>query len=207
MAIDSALPRARFLRWALLFFILSSGCAATGAGTRAWVRPVYQEKIREWQVRIQREGWSESRVRAILSEFRTLIGYRMEIIDHWDTPKEFAEKGFLGDCEDMAVFMMATLKRLGYPLRIRVLIVEGFFEDHALLRVEMAQGAWRVYDVVPLSVPSPDPNLLKPIVEFDEHEVEWYPRQGHGTPCDTGSRGGPAADNRGSVRFSARTGR
>ena len=115
MPVHAALSRARFLSWllVLLIFICSLGCAVTGTNGREWVRPVYQEKIREWQMRIKREGWAESQVHEILSQFRALVAYRMEIVDHWDTPKEFAEKGFSGDCEDMAIFMMATLKRLG----------------------------------------------------------------------------------------------
>jgi len=204
--IDPALPRARFLRWALLLFILTSGCAATGAGSREWVRPIYREKIREWQMRIQREGWSESQVHAVLSQFRTLAAYRMEIIDHWDTPKEFAEKGYSGDCEDIAVFMMATLKRLGYPHGIRILIVQGLFEDHALLRVEMAGGWWKVYDVVPRSVPSPKASLLKPIVEFDEKAADWYPSHA-GTSNDAGKDKGADASDPGRTRVSTQTGR
>jgi hypothetical protein len=203
--IDPALPRARFLRWALLLFILTSGCAAAGTGSREWVRPVYREKIREWQMRIQREGWSESQVHAVLSQFRTLAAYRMEIIDHWDTPKEFAEKGYSGDCEDIAVFMMATLKRLGYPHGIRILIVQGLFEDHALLRVEMAEGGWKVYDVVPRGVPSPEESLLKPIVEFDEKGVDWFPSQA-GTSSDAGKGNGAKASDPGRIRVSAETG-
>lgn len=205
MPIDSALLRARFLGWALLLFIVTSGCAATGTGGRDWVQPVYREKIREWQMRIRREGWSESRVHAVLSQFRTLAAYRMEIVDHWDTPREFAEKGFSGDCEDIAVFMMGTLKRLGYPHRVHILIVQGLFEDHALLRVETATGVWRVYDVVPGSVPTPEASLLKPVVEFDEKGVEWFPSPA-GTPSDAGKGSAPAASDPGRIRVSAETG-
>ena len=71
-------------------------------------------------MRIQREGWSEAQLDSILFQFRRFATYRMEIQDRWDTPKEFIQKGFPGDCEDIAVFMVGTLKRLGYPYPIRV---------------------------------------------------------------------------------------
>jgi hypothetical protein len=108
----------------------------------------------------------------------------MEIVDHWDTPKEFMRKGFSGDCEDITVFMMGTLKRLGYPHRVRVLIVEGLFEDHALLRLEMPEGGWKVYDVVPPDVPTPEWYQLRPVVEFDETGVDWFPSQAEGSHGD-----------------------
>ena len=135
-------------------------------------------------MRIRREGWSESQVHSILNQFRTLATYRMEIEDHWDTPKEFIQKGFTGDCEDITVFMLGALKRLGYPYAVRILIVRGLFEDHALLRVEMPEGGWKVYDVVPRSVPSREARLLKPIVEFDEKRIDWFPSQA-GTSRDS----------------------
>ena len=177
MRISSALPRARFFPWILLLFVFAWGCAAPGPAGREWVQPVYREKINEWQMRIRREGWSENRIHSILRQFRGLAAYRMEIVDHWDTPKEFMRKGFSGDCEDITVFMMGTLKRLGYPHRVRVLIVQGLFEDHALLRLEMPQGGWKVYDVVPPGVPAPELGRLKPVVEFDEMGVNWFPSQ------------------------------
>jgi len=98
----------------------------------------------------------------------------MEIQDHWDTPKEFIERGFSGDCEDITVFMMGTLKRLRYPHQIRILIVHELFEDHALLRVEMPEGGWKVYDVVPRQIPVREVSLLKPVVEFDEKNIAWF---------------------------------
>jgi len=163
-------------RWVpFVFFILFAwGCATTETAERERIHPLYREKIEEWQLRIQREGWSESQVHTLLKQFRGLATYRMEIQDHWDTPKEFIQKGFSGDCEDIAVFMMGTLKRLGYPQRVRILIVHDLFEDHALLRVEMPEGGWKVYDVVPRKVPSREASLLKPVVEFDEANMAWF---------------------------------
>ena len=158
----------------LFLFLFTWGCATEGTTDRERIHPVYREKIEEWQMRIRSEGWSESQVHSILTQFRTLATYRMEIQDHWDTPKEFIQKGFSGDCEDITVFMMGTLKRLGYPYPIRILIVHALFEDHALLRIQMPEGGWKVYDVVPQTVPSREAKLLKPIVEFDEKRVNWF---------------------------------
>ena len=159
---------------ALSLFLFACGCATDGTTDRERINPVYREKIEEWQMRIRREGWSESQVHSILTQFRTLATYRMEIQDHWDTPKEFIQKGFSGDCEDIVVFMMGTLKGLDYPYPIHILIARALFEDHALLRMQMPEGGWKVYDVVSRNVPSREMSLLKPIVEFDEKNVKWF---------------------------------
>ena len=71
---------------------------------------------------------------------------------------------------------MGALKQLGYPFQVRILIVHALFEDHALLRIELPEGEWKVYDVVPQNVPTPEARL-KPVVEFDEKRVEWYPSE------------------------------
>lgn len=194
MPVSFALPRARFFWWTFLLFLFAWGCAAPGPTGREWVQPVYREKINEWQMRIQREGWSESQIHSILRQFRALAAYRMEIVDHWDTPKEFMRKGFSGDCEDITVFMMGTLKQLGYPHRVRVLIVAGLFEDHALLRLEMPEGGWKVYDVVPPNVPAPASYLLRPLVEFDETGVNWFPSQAEASRTSKKANGVTASD-------------
>jgi hypothetical protein len=188
LPVVSALSRVRLLHFVLLLSILLCGCAPSVPPGRDWVRPAYREKIEEWQARIRREGWSENNVHSMLLQFRGLAAYRMEIVDHWDTPVEFMKKGFSGDCEDITVFMMGTLRRLGYDHGVRVLIVEGLFEDHALLRVEMPEGGWKVYDVVPTDVPVRTPAGLRPVVEFDEALVNWFPR-GAKSPSGDGKTG------------------
>jgi hypothetical protein len=108
-----------------------------------------------------------------------LAAYKVELPDHWDTPTEFENKGFSGDCKNIAIFEMAVLKRLGYPYGIKILIVHALFEDHALLRVEMPEGGWKVYDVVSEAVSSPKLDSLKPVAEFDEKQVVWFsPKSG-----------------------------
>ena len=64
-----------------------------------------------------------------------------------------------------------------YPYRMRILIVQDLFEDHALLRVEIPEGGWKIYDVVPRRVPSLEMTQLKPLVEFDERTMFLYPPQ------------------------------
>ncbi len=157
------------------------GCASTNTGTGERINPVYREMIREWQMRIQREGWSNKQVNAILVQFRGLATYRVDIRDRWDTPGEFMQKGFSGDCEDIVVFMMGTLKKLGYPHGLRVLIARSLIEDHALLMVQMPDNEWRVYDVTPPTVRILAINRLEPIVEFDEKQVTWYPARAVGS--------------------------
>jgi len=183
--------RLRIFWYPLLLSVLLLGCASAGSGDRAALHPVYREKIRDWQMRIQREGWSESQVHSILLQFRSLATYRVEISDHWDTPREFMEKGFASDCKNIATFEMGVLKGLGYPYQVRILIVHALFEDHAVLHVELPEGEWKVYDVVPQNVPTPEARLLKPVVEFDERSVEWYPAEEH-APLDS-RKGTPLA--------------
>ena len=176
----------RLLHCAALLLLLACACATTGVNEQERLHPIYREKIQEWQMRIQREGWSENQVHSILSAFRTLATYRMEIQDHWDTPGDFINRGFAGDCEDIVVFMIGTLKRLGYPYGLRVLIAHDLFEDHALLRIEMPEGRWKVYDVVPRKVSSRALQHLKPVVEFDEKRVDWFPSR-EGQAHDAGN--------------------
>jgi hypothetical protein len=71
--------------------------------------------------------------------------------------------------------MMGTLKKLGYPHGMRVLITRSLVEDHALLMLEMPDNEWRVYDVAPQTVHRPAMDRLEPIVEFDDKLVKWYP--------------------------------
>ena len=156
----------------MLAFLVFAGCAG-GTRNREPVDPVYKEMIREWQLRMQKEEWSEDLIHSILFQFRTIATYRTEAVDHWDTPKEFMRRGFSGDCEDIAVFMMWTLRKIGYPHKAKILIVGSVLGDHALLKIEMPEGGWKVYDVVPSGVPVRRPNLLRPIVEFDEKSVDW----------------------------------
>ena len=167
----------RLFYWVLLLFLFACGCATAPDDGREWVHPVYREKIKEWQMRIQQEGWSEKEVHAVLLQFRSLAAYRVEIRDHWDTPADFVRQRFSGDCKNIAVFEMGVLKQLGYPYGVRILIVHALFEDHALLRVEMPEGGWTAYDVVSKNVPIPKPELLKPVAEFDETRISWYPTQ------------------------------
>jgi len=195
------LTLSRVLTFCSVLFLALGSCATTENGGHY---PVYREKIQDWQTRIQREGWSENQVRSILRDFRSMATYRLEIGDHWDTPREFMAKGFASDCKNIAAFEMGVLKRLGYPHAVRILIVHALFEDHALLRIELPEGGWKVYDVVPEDVPTPEARLLKPIVEFDEKRVEWYPSQTPAAYDPSGRRPLTAADPKEDCPFTER---
>ncbi|MFC1868260.1 hypothetical protein ACFL0H_09025 [Thermodesulfobacteriota bacterium] len=110
----------------LLVVFLAPGCAAfhQPAAAPRQLNNQYYEQIRDWQNRVKKEGWGKTLVDDVIDQCIILAKYRMEKEDHWDTPKEFMEKGFQGDCEDIAVFMMATLKRVNYPYRVRVVAVK-----------------------------------------------------------------------------------
>lgn len=129
-----------------------------------------------WRQRVGESGWSAELVRDIMTGSRELTRYEMEIEDHWDTPGEFVERNFQGDCEDIAIFMLATLKSLGYPHDVKVLAVQTPFEDHALLKVEMPDERFEVFE----TVRSGRGNVIKlvytTIVEFDEKSI-FFPQE------------------------------
>ena len=103
----------------------------------------------------------------VISESLRIVKYRPdeEGEDHWDTPKEFIERGFQGDCEDIAVFMMATLKRLEYDGSVKILGVRTLMGDHTMLRVQMPDGQWKNYETIPVPLIEFDQLFYRPIVD------------------------------------------
>lgn len=159
----------------ILLAVSASGCAALHQPVATdQLNGKYYDQIKEWQRRIKKDGWTKNTIDEVMDQCIVLAKYRMEKIDHWDTPKEFMENGFQGDCEDIAVFMMATLKRLNYPHKVHVVAVSTWLRDHAILKVEMPNGKWKNYETVPLPFQGIDRLFYKPIVEFDENEIIYY---------------------------------
>jgi predicted transglutaminase-like cysteine proteinase len=128
-----------------------------------------------WQSRVASEGWNEKLVRDLINETVGMTTFRMEIDDHWDTPSEFISRDFTGDCEDAAVFMLAVLRFLDYPYEVRIMAVNALSGGHALLRVRMPDGNWKVFETV-----GPNGNrteqllVYNPIVEFDEKTISYF---------------------------------
>ena len=132
-------------------------------------------QLEKWQEKVEEGGWSAGLAREIIYGSRELTSYEMEIEDYWDTPREFVDRNFQGDCEDIAIFMLATLKSLGYPHEVKILAVKALFEDHALLKVEMPEGQIEVFETIG-SVRETNTNLVyTPIVEFDEKSI-FFPK-------------------------------
>lgn len=164
------------MRAVLLFAFLSVtiGCAPFHRPEPSPINGAYYEQIREWQMRIKQEGWSRSLLDSIVDGCLKVAKYRTEEVDHWDTPGEFIRKGYQGDCEDIAVFIMATLKNLRYNRDVRVLAVETPMGDHALLKVRMLDGTWKNYETAPVPIGQIDRLFHTPIVEFDENHIIYY---------------------------------
>jgi hypothetical protein len=158
----------------LAFLMVAAGCAAFYQPAPERINGLYHEQIRDWQKRVQEEGWSRQRVDEVVKGCLRLVLYEPEENDHWDTPQEFIDKGFRGDCEDIAVFIMATLRRLNYPNGVRILGVRTLLGDHAVLKVEMPGGKWKMYETVPVPLCEFDRLFYRPIVEFDEENVFYY---------------------------------
>nr|MBF0223322.1 hypothetical protein [Desulfobulbaceae bacterium] len=130
------------------------------------------EKLSTWQDRVNSKGWDTSTVRAIVAESKALTSYEIEIEDQWATPQEFAAKSYSGDCEDIAIFIMSNLRSLGYPYEVRVLAVKTNFEDHALVKIQMPDLSWQVFETVQTNAAADEIILTyTPIVEFDEKQI------------------------------------
>jgi len=153
---------------------IASGCAGFYQPAPERVHGAYHDQIKDWQKRVQEQGWSSNRVDDVVKGCMRLVKYEPEDTDHWDTPQEFISKGFKGDCEDIAVFLMATLKRLEYPRQVRILGVKTLLGDHAVLKVEMPEGQWKIYETVPAPLIEIDQLFYRPFVEFDEKSIVYY---------------------------------
>ena len=137
----------------------------------------YLEQIKEWQNRISEEGWTESLVGEIMKKNLRLTRYVFDKGDHWATPKEFIQAGFRGDCEDIAAFLMGTLKRLEYPHGVRILAVKTLSGDHAVLKVQLPgkNGIdWKIYDTVQVPFLEIEQQFYRPIVEFDDKVIIYF---------------------------------
>ncbi|MDR3631662.1 MAG: hypothetical protein P4L42_15180 [Desulfocapsaceae bacterium] len=181
----------------LLFFLMAlSGCAATnttGLNQEENVSPrqaVYYKAILKWQDNIDQksfqnfdfpqlmsirnkianEGWSNSTVEETLEEIRKLTCPTMETNNHWDTPREFVAKNLQGDCKDIAIFLFAMLKKLDYPGQVRIFAVKTQFIDHAMLKVQMPDKSWKVFDTVKKTEHNTQ-FVYTPIVEFNDREI------------------------------------
>ena len=138
----------------------------------------HYEQIKEWQDRIKKEGWKEGLVDDVINHCILLSKYRSDgEKDQWDMPHMFIQQGFQGDCEDIATFMWATLKRLEYPRHIRILVVKTLLGDHTVVKVELPQGKWKMYETVPVPLDQFDHLFFIPIVEFDDKVIIYYKRQ------------------------------
>ena len=183
---------------ALLAMMISfSGCSTTGStGSHADLRSLtpgqapWQALISKWQERVDektlhsldtdiiqefknrvaQEGWSNEMVVEILVKSQKLTRAALDIEDHWDTPQEFVDRNFEGDCEDIAIFMLATLRTLGYPHQARILAAKTMFVDHALLKVEMPDNTWQVFETTQ-AINTKVRLAYTPIVEFDEKRI------------------------------------
>ena len=75
---------------------------------------------------------------AINNFINTLIEYRKDRGDKWQTPFETLERGY-GDCEDFAIFKYVILKQYGFKdedLKFMISQHETNYEQHAYLEVK-----------------------------------------------------------------------
>jgi hypothetical protein len=161
----------------IISLIIFSGCTATHLPYTDKRHNTYYNQIKEWQQRLKRDGWTENVIDDIIRQSRRICTYRLEIADYWDTPREFITRGFSGDCEDIAIFMMANLKRLQYPYPVRVIAVRVMLEDHALIKVKMPDGRWKVYETISGTGIIGRGGFYSPIVEFDENNIFFHPKK------------------------------
>lgn len=137
------------------------------------VRIEYFEQIKKWQNRVKEEGWSERLVDDIVYGCVKLSVYQFDQgEDNWQTPKGMIENGLRGDCEDFAAVIFGTLKALGYPHDVRILIVfTPIPVAHAMVRVRLPSGEFKTYNSTPSLLGALDELFYNPYVEFDEQSI------------------------------------
>jgi predicted transglutaminase-like cysteine proteinase len=188
----------KHIAFVLLSLLLLSGCGATTKGSVSTNRndrisprqAVYYKAIVKWQDRLSEKsfqqfdcpqlqsmrtkiaakGWSNETVDEIIEEIRTLTSLTMETKDYWDTPKEFVAKNLQGDCEDIAIFLLAMLKKLDYPGQVRIFAVNAQFVEHAMLKVQMPDKSWKMFETVKKTERDVQ-FAYTPIIEFDERNI------------------------------------
>jgi len=157
----------RKLLLTLIVAIFLTGCTCfyQPANIKADPQTKYYEHIRDWQIR----DWQERDVSSVINFCLKYVVYTYDPPDHWQTYQEMINSDFHGDCEDIALFMAGTLRALGYPYQIRILLVKIIEGEHAMLKVELPNGKWRVYQTV--DAPLWQIDVFVPICEFDEKEI------------------------------------
>jgi len=134
----------------------------------------YYDQIREWQERVKSEGWTDGLIKEIVDTCIDYVIYTPEPYkeDHWQTPSEMIQNGFKGDCEDIAVLIWGTFWRLGYQ-DVRILLVHTLIpgKGHALIRVKMTDGSWKIFQTVPMPGDWLDALFYRPQIEFNKDEI------------------------------------
>jgi len=118
-------------------------------------REVYDYKFNEWQQRQQREGWTSEIVSEIADSVRAMNDYRLEgSRDYWKTYGDWLKDGLRGDCEDTVFAISGTLRRMGYPHGMELVIKQSLLEDgqHAVIRIEMPDGTKRTFESIPTAM-------------------------------------------------------
>ena len=168
--------------------MLFSGCAFTQPSSFknvGGIQEIYNQQIKDWQRRVKDEGWTDSIIKDIS---KTIINYSLytsdrdaagNLTDHWNTPQEMIDAGFKGDCEDIAITIWGTFKRLKYPYDVRITVVyvpQAFFVSdpyHAVVHVEYPDGRWRMVETVSILGPLHllDEALYIPVMQFDDKRI------------------------------------
>lgn len=160
--------------WVAVIVLALCSCTWSDPEKIDMKRQPYYQKIRHWQKQIKTDGWSAAMVDKIVAQSRRMTRYEMEFEDEWLTPKAFMRSGLQGDCEDIAFFIMGTLKELGYPHPVRILVISDLFSDHALLKVELPNGKWKMYDSTTGRTYYRLRKKWTPVVEFDEFTIIYH---------------------------------
>lgn len=158
-------------------YLIVIACLLTCGCSSVYFQPVdpesdYRWQIERWQECIKQEGWSESMVKDVVDGCLWVAKYEPDgEIDHWKTYKEFQYTEFIGDCEDISTFMFGTFKRLNYPNDFKMAVIRMPAGDHAVLKVEMPDGEWRIFNSLPMPGDFVDLVLARTVVEWDETHV------------------------------------
>jgi len=130
----------------------------------------YYIYIQDWQQRIEREGWSKNTVDGIVDTY--LAKWKLtapHYKDHWPTPKDAIESGFVGNCTARASGLYGTLRELDCPYPIGIEVLGALTDYHACLVVNFGKG-WHRYETIP-GWNMLDQIFYKRLFIFDEYKI------------------------------------
>ena len=135
----------------LVILVVANSCAISPMIQPSNPYRTYFINLQKWSERVDKDGWSEDLVDDVVAGCIWVSAYNFgkttAVEDGHKTIRAFYENGMQGQCYQYSIFMLQTfLDYLNYPYQVRVLAVHAIGGDHAMLKVELPDGRWKVYE-------------------------------------------------------------